>query len=113
MTRDLLFALDFLYKDFLSQLSTLSAFSAVLLCTHSLKFDVLLMSSAGHSVLWRLNASLFQTCPCCHITQACGSLHVNWSLKTVSWFSAPNVIMITLGNGSMRSHVVALKVKFS
>lgn len=52
MTRDLLFGLKFLYKDFLSQLSTLSAFSAVLLGKHSVKFDVLLMSSAGSSVLW-------------------------------------------------------------
>lgn len=52
MTRDLLLGLEILYKDFLSQLSTLGAFSAVLIHKHSVKFDVLLMSSAGHSVLW-------------------------------------------------------------
>lgn len=51
MTRGSLFALELLYKHFLTQLSTLTAFSAALLWKQSVKFDVLLMSSAGSSVL--------------------------------------------------------------
>lgn len=49
MSRDL-FGLEFLYKDFPSQLSTFSDFFAVFLCKHSAKFDLLLLSPAESPV---------------------------------------------------------------